>query len=670
MKGVEKMISEYSKVKTLISKNGYPAGTNGVVVSIYGEGPGCEVELWNENDYPIDVVTYTFDELVLIEISNNAVNNFSWGDWVRCHGQIMFVQDSSDDEPNGKIGLQAENAPRIFDKEMQCQYSKVDYYPVAEIELLPTVIVDETTLRSFFRLEVTPWELAADRKYPFADASGTFDLTDDDLNAFSKNLKNADMLILDAWESQFTSKNQTHVYCEETDLCGFSLAFAWGIIRDRFGWFDIEEDNPEVITCVVDAYNHAKDKPLDQIDISDDIKCDVICRIQDYAKDFTVNEVQRKAYYQYLKQLCEKGDTWALETMAYAYYGGNKILPCNWFQAEYWLLKLYKRGNFSAANSLGYIYYSDRLGEPDYEKAFFYFSKAAEHNIIEAKYKLSDMYRKGHGTRKDEQKAWAILQELYDGQLKTIQEENFGCHYADIALRIGYCFEDGVGTEANRLKAYEYFERARYAIEMRILHSKHFGDDLVKLNIQRALQRISEKVGSESVIIEDLPGWPGDALTKLDSEIDSTLVADVDYLFHCDWSADDFDPDCQENHLDKAYEIRKKYDDSIILRAVAAWMNENCSAPEQYVNFANLFVYYGFYDCKIINPYPFLAILYSSIDWENDSLHAEAAADIFWSISTEMLRNAGLLSGYYDEYDPLKDSFLLKEIKDLFESRT
>ena len=52
-----------SRVKTLVEREGFPEGTIGVVVSIYGEGPGCEVELWDKDNYPIDVITYNFNEL-------------------------------------------------------------------------------------------------------------------------------------------------------------------------------------------------------------------------------------------------------------------------------------------------------------------------------------------------------------------------------------------------------------------------------------------------------------------------------------------------------------------------------------------------------------------------------------------------------------------------------
>lgn len=61
------MIKEYDIIKTLVEKEGFPAGSKGIVVSLYSAGPACEVEVWDETDYPIDVVTYLFSELVVID---------------------------------------------------------------------------------------------------------------------------------------------------------------------------------------------------------------------------------------------------------------------------------------------------------------------------------------------------------------------------------------------------------------------------------------------------------------------------------------------------------------------------------------------------------------------------------------------------------------------------
>lgn len=61
------MFNEYDRVETLVEKDGFPAGTKGVIVSLYSTGPACEVEIWDENSYPVDVVTFTFSELKLSE---------------------------------------------------------------------------------------------------------------------------------------------------------------------------------------------------------------------------------------------------------------------------------------------------------------------------------------------------------------------------------------------------------------------------------------------------------------------------------------------------------------------------------------------------------------------------------------------------------------------------
>lgn len=60
------MITEYSKFKTLVPKGGFEAGRIGVVVSLYTTGPACEVEIWDENDHPVDVVTYLLSEVTEI----------------------------------------------------------------------------------------------------------------------------------------------------------------------------------------------------------------------------------------------------------------------------------------------------------------------------------------------------------------------------------------------------------------------------------------------------------------------------------------------------------------------------------------------------------------------------------------------------------------------------
>lgn len=57
------ILKENDCVRTLVEKEGFPIGTIGVIVSVYSSGPACEVELWDSDNYPMDVVTYKLCEL-------------------------------------------------------------------------------------------------------------------------------------------------------------------------------------------------------------------------------------------------------------------------------------------------------------------------------------------------------------------------------------------------------------------------------------------------------------------------------------------------------------------------------------------------------------------------------------------------------------------------------
>ena len=57
------MIKENTEVRTLIKKGKYPIGSIGVVVSLYSSGPACEVEIWDKDGYPVDVITYLLNEV-------------------------------------------------------------------------------------------------------------------------------------------------------------------------------------------------------------------------------------------------------------------------------------------------------------------------------------------------------------------------------------------------------------------------------------------------------------------------------------------------------------------------------------------------------------------------------------------------------------------------------
>ncbi len=54
------------KVRTLVNRERYPAGTVGLVVRVHLLDQTCDVSLIDEHDCPLDVITFLFGELELI----------------------------------------------------------------------------------------------------------------------------------------------------------------------------------------------------------------------------------------------------------------------------------------------------------------------------------------------------------------------------------------------------------------------------------------------------------------------------------------------------------------------------------------------------------------------------------------------------------------------------
>ena len=271
------------------------------------------------------------------------------------------------------------------------------------------------------------------------------------------------------------------------------------LLADRFfylmGCLDFyNEEACRWILPLRDAYVQSRGKPIQEAEIPDDFKGDVLVSIERLAEHSSISEPLRAYYACVLEEQSLKGGFHEIWQYAYAYYGGNGIVPCDWRKAEQGLLRLFNpdgdppQGEAVAANSLGYIYYSSRLGEPDCEKAFRCFSYAAEHGVTEAIYKLSDMYRKGDGTPQDKEKAWALLSGLWKHTKKRSPGEG---KYADIALRMGYCYRDGVGVKPDRTIALEYFLKARQGIRARLERDPGYGDETVAENIEKAIASIS-----------------------------------------------------------------------------------------------------------------------------------------------------------------------------------
>lgn len=53
-------------VRTLVEKQGYPAGTLGIVVDVFIDKKSCDVQLLDEHSHPAEIVNYLFSEIEII----------------------------------------------------------------------------------------------------------------------------------------------------------------------------------------------------------------------------------------------------------------------------------------------------------------------------------------------------------------------------------------------------------------------------------------------------------------------------------------------------------------------------------------------------------------------------------------------------------------------------
>ena len=79
------------------------------------------------------------------------------------------------------------------------------------------------------------------------------------------------------------------------------------------------------------------------------------------------------------------------------------------------LLKQAEAGDADAMYALGRAYQFAKIGEkPDYEKAFYWYGKAAQLRHIEAMASYADALTLGRGCKKDSEMAHVWYQEAYE----------------------------------------------------------------------------------------------------------------------------------------------------------------------------------------------------------------------------------------------------------------
>lgn len=157
-------------------------------------------------------------------------------------------------------------------------------------------------------------------------------------------------------------------------------------------------------------------------------------------------------------------DPWYSSDIGAFYYGRKQ-----YDLAEKYYRMTYDLGDRSIAVCLGYIWYYGRTGTVDYEKAFHFFSEAAELGNTDGSRKLADMYKNGYFVEKNDAKYREIIEDLFerhkDDQYKFIE-------LPDICTRLaGIRKEEGNTAEAVRL-----YLMAKDYLPQRLKMTEFFGD--------------------------------------------------------------------------------------------------------------------------------------------------------------------------------------------------
>lgn len=157
----------------------------------------------------------------------------------------------------------------------------------------------------------------------------------------------------------------------------------------------------------------------------------------------------------------------------------------------------------AAQENLGYCYYYGRTGEKDYQKAFHYFALGAFDGHLNSLYKIGDMYRNGFYVEKSEIEAFRIYQHC----LNTLTETAVPLVGADIMMRMGDCYFEGIGTEPDYSKAMTFYQKSEGLYYDRLMQ----GDYLIQRCYDKVVERQSQV---RKAMQEKLPSFDWATQTK------------------------------------------------------------------------------------------------------------------------------------------------------------
>ena len=242
--------------------------------------------------------------------------------------------------------------------------------------------------------------------------------------------------------------------------------------------------------------------PYEERRLSDSTKALILFNLSECLAKAThegreAGQEQLDFYRDNLLELAKRDDYSSVRLLGYEYYEGTNGFPLDPNESLYWLERAYRIGKDpEIARTLGYIYYYGRAndGVPQEDEAFRYF--AIGHiagGYFEATCKLADCYTHGYGTPVSDEAAYRLVSSIYEKTLDYFLEGEFLGKFADVALRLGSYYRDGVYVGQDFDIAYDYFLQARAAIHERLRRYEYVGDRSVSASIARSISGLENK---------------------------------------------------------------------------------------------------------------------------------------------------------------------------------
>ena len=195
----------------------------------------------------------------------------------------------------------------------------------------------------------------------------------------------------------------------------------------------------------------------------------------------------------------EKGDALAQLHAGVCYYYANdsefpfyRNIKQDYNKAFYWFTKAAEQGNLYALTNLGVMYYKGEGTEQNTKKGIDYITKAAEQGLDYAQCFLGRLYFSGNIVKQDYKQAiqW----------FNKAAGQKYGYAYFQLAI----CYENGYGVEKDDKKAVEFYTKAveRHDYDAKTELAKHYlngtGVEKDAKKATKLLSEAAEVIGSEA----------------------------------------------------------------------------------------------------------------------------------------------------------------------------